>query len=371
MSNMHNKIDTIKTSESELKKTDEMFRSMASLVKDAIIVLDNDGNISFWNKAAKRIFGYLNREALGKECHLLLGPECFYEDYRKGFSKFKGSGKGPVIGKTLELTAVKKNGTEFPIELSVSAVKLKGTWNAIGIIRDITERKEMQEKLVRQEKLAAMGQLAGGVAHELRNPLGAIKNAAFFLNMALEKPNPEIKETLEMLEKEAAISEGIIRSLLGFARPKPPVQHKVDVNEVIDEVLSRNAIPQRINVVIRLTKTMPSVMADPEQLSQIFRNLILNAVQAMPEGGDLTIKSKLDRSKRAEISFTDTGKGIPEEIIGKLFEPLFTTKAKGIGLGLAVTKTLVEAHGGTVEAKSEAGKGSTFTVKLSTSSNPG
>jgi two-component system sensor kinase FixL len=351
--------------ETKYRDSEEIFRRMtSSAAKDAIIMLDNEGNISYWNKAAKKIFGYSEPEALRKECHLLIGPKRFYDAYRKGFTEFKKSGKGPVLGKTLELMAVKKDGSEFPIELSVSAVNLRGKWNAIGIVRDITERKEMEKKLMRQEKLAILGQLAGGVGHELRNPLGAIKNAAYFLNMALEKPEQEVKETLELLEKEVSTSERIISSLLGFAHPKPPLRHKVNVNEIIDEVSKRNKIPGRIKVEVRLTKTLPSIIADPVQLTQVFGNLVLNSIQAMPEGGVLVIETNLDNRKYVVASFADTGNGIHEDILEKLFEPLFTTKAKGIGLGLAVSKTLVEGHGGTIEVESTVGKGSTFTVKL-------
>ena len=223
--------------------------------------------------------------------------------------------------------------------------------------RQEKERKEMQQRLLRSEKLAVLGQLAGGVGHELRNPLGAIKNAAYFLNMALEKPEPEVKETLEILEQEVASSERIISSLLGFARPKPPTLRKVDINSIIQEALSRASVPENVEAVSQLDKTVPTILADPDQLGQVFGNIILNAVQAMPEGGKLTIKSEVPAPEWVNISFTDTGIGIPKENLTKLFEPLFTTKAKGIGLGLAVTKTLVEGLGGTIEAQSEVGKG--------------
>jgi len=230
--------------------------------------------------------------------------------------------------------------------------------------KEIAERKEMEEKLVRSEKLAVLGQLAGGVGHELRNPLGAIKNAAYFLNMALEEPEPEVKETLDILEKEVATSERIISSLLGFARPKPPVRRKVDINEVIQEALYHVTVPENVKVVTQLDESLPSILADPDQLGQVFTNVTVNAIQAMPEGGQLAVKSKASNQEWVTISFTDTGVGIPKPNLKKLFEPLFSTKAKGIGLGLAVTSTLVEGHGGTIKAQSAVGKGSTFTVRL-------
>jgi PAS domain S-box-containing protein len=260
-----------------------------------------------------------------------------------------------------------------------------------GITRDITERKaaeealkeyserleemveertkelrDAQEQLVRREKLAVLGQMAGGVGHELRNPLGAISNAAYFLNMVLEEPDPEVKETLEILEKEVKTSEVIISSLLDFARAKPPTRRKVDINDVVQEALSRIAVPENVEVVSQLDETLPVMLADPDQLGQVFGNIILNAVQAMSEGGRLVVKSEAPSSEWVAVSFADTGVGIPEENLGKLFEPLFTTKAKGIGLGMAVTRTLVEGHGGTIEVQSEVEKGSTFTIRLPT-----
>ena len=231
---------------------------------------------------------------------------------------------------------------------------------------EIIKREEMQEQMVRQEKLVVLGQLAGGVGHELRNPLGAIKNAVYFLNMVLEKPEPEVKESLEILDKEVARSEIIISSLLDFARTKPPKKRKININERVRESLSHIAVPENVKVNDQLDSTLPTVLVDPDQIDRVFENITLNAVQAMPEGGELTLKSESANAEWVNVSITDTGVGISEDKMKKLFEPLFTTKAKGIGLGLAVSRTLTEANGGKITAHSEVGKGSTFTVKLPT-----
>jgi len=227
------------------------------------------------------------------------------------------------------------------------------------------EKLALLDQLARKEKLAILGKLAGGVGHELRNPLGAIKNAAYFLKMVLENPEPEVKETLEILEKEITSSEHIISSLLDFARSKPPARSKVAVNDLLQEVISQTIIPDRIKVVSKLDESRPKVLADPDQLGQVFKNLMLNAFQAMPKKGQLVIKSEILPQELVAISFADSGTGITKENQEKIFEPLFTTKAKGIGLGLAIVKTLIEGHGGTIEVQSEPGKGSIFTVKLS------
>jgi len=269
-----------------------------------------------------------------------------------------------------------------PPRLAILAIDITERKQAEEALKEYSERleemgeertkelREAQERLIRQEKLAVLGQLAGGVGHELRNPLGAIKNAAYFLNMVLEEPEPEVKETLDILEKEVRTSERIISSLLGFARPKPPIRRKVDINEVVQEALSRATVPENVEVVTQLDESLPIVLADPDQLTQVFGNIILIAIQAMPDGGQLIVKTsevsgKPPRSEKwVAVSIADTGVGISEENLKKLFQPLFTTRAKGIGLGLALVKTLVEGHGGTIEVESEVGKGSTFTVSL-------
>jgi PAS domain S-box-containing protein len=261
----------------------------------------------------------------------------------------------------------------------------------VGVNMDITERKQAeealqeyaerleemvkertaelqtaQERLIRQEKLAVLGQLAGGVGHELRNPLGAIKNAAYYLNMVLEDPDPETQEILEVLEVETGTAEKIIASLLDYARARPPTRRKVDLNDVVRETLSRNPLPDAppIELALELDESLPSVLADPDQLTQVLGNLVRNAIQAMSDGGCLTVRTAVESPEWLALSVVDTGAGISEENLNKIFEPLFTTKAKGIGLGLALVKMIAEGHGGTIGVESRIGEGSTFTVRL-------
>ena len=263
-----------KQRERELFESEQKFRSISSSALDAIIMMDHRGHISFWNEAAQKIFGYSFDEIQNKELHLLLAPEKYRTAYIKGFRHFQKTGTGPAVAKTLEFSALRKDGTEFPIDLSVSALQLQGQWCSVGIIRDITERKKAEEKLrkyrehleemieqrtkdlqkaqeqlIRREKLAVLGQLAGGVSHELRNPIGAIKNAAYFLNMAIEDGEPEVKEALEILEKEVNTSDAIISGMLDFARPKPANRFKVGVNDVVRKGLSRVSVPENVEVV--------------------------------------------------------------------------------------------------------------------------
>jgi PAS domain S-box-containing protein len=234
--------------------------------------------------------------------------------------------------------------------------------------------KAAQGQLIQQEKLSVLGQMAGGIGHELRQPLGTIKNVAYYLNMVLEDVGPKIEDTLETLGQEIDHSEAIIDSLLNFARTGPPNREQVRIEQLVHQTVTKLEIPSQIDVRLEVEPDLPSLMADPDQLRIVFRNLFENALQAMPEGGRVTIAAKRCPPGRLEdadcvlIAMSDTGIGIPPKQQEKLFEPLFTTKAKGIGLGLALVKMLVEGHGGTIEVQSSGvpGQGATFTLMLPT-----
>ena len=230
---------------------------------------------------------------------------------------------------------------------------------------------EAWERLLRQERLAIMGQLVGGVAHELRNPLAAIKAVAYVLKTACSNFSAEENKALEILEKEVDMAEQIIANLLDFAQPKAPTFTQVNINEVIRAALLRVSVPIDVEVVTQLDETLPLVQADPNQLNIILVNLMSNAIQAMFKGGRLMLTSSLvkngDKANGGPwvtIAIADTGAGIPPENLEKIFEPLFTTRTKGIGLGLPLSKTLVEKQGGSIEVTSQPGQGTTFTIRL-------
>jgi len=241
------------------------------------------------------------------------------------------------------------------------------------LLREIAERKQAeeglrraQEDLVRQEKLSILGQMSGSVGHELRNPLGVMSNAVYFLKAVHADADQTTKEYLDIIGTEIANSQRIITDLLDFARTSPPRRVAVTAGELVRQSLKRCSIPKNVTVDVAVeVPEEPSMLnVDPLQMGQVLTNFISNGVQAMPNGGSLQLAARLVSGNEMEISVTDTGEGISPENRKKLFQPLFTTKPKGIGLGLVVCKNLVEANGGRIEVESEPGKGATFALLL-------
>lgn len=234
--------------------------------------------------------------------------------------------------------------------------------------RDIAQKrlKEAQEKLLRSERLAVIGQLTASVGHELRSPLAVLHNCLYTLNLKLKDADEKVKKQLAIMRQELARSNKIITDLLDFSRKKKPSFAPTNLNQIIEEALSKVQIPERVQVVKRLAD-LPTVVADGEQLQSVLINLFYNGIQAMPEGKTLTVST--DRvNGSVKVTVSDTGVGIPQENLEKIFEPLFTTKSRGIGLGLSVTKRFIENHGGTIIAESTLNEGSTFIVTLPISS---
>ncbi len=231
------------------------------------------------------------------------------------------------------------------------------------------ELREAQEHLVRAERLAVIGKLGAGIAHELRNPLAVINNSAYYLGLKANRadPNadPKVKKHLAIIEREVARSNKIIADLMSFVRVTEFRTEMVDINALVEEALERVETPPTMAVETNLQEDLPKIIGDPGRIQQIFINLLTNAVQAISGEGTLGIATHLNNGF-VQIAFSDTGCGLSPETKDRLFEPLFTTKAKGIGLGLAISKMLVERQGGHITAHNNVGEGATFVVALPT-----
>ena len=362
-----------KQAEDTLRQSEEKYKTLFESKLEGVVVMDETMKLLLANKAAAEMFGFDSVEEL-LEVNLFdyIPPE---ERARvlKIITKdmFENN-----LQQVNEFRLMNKSGKEIWISAVGTLTEYQGKVAGLISFRDITERKRMekelreaQEQLVRSEKLAAIGQLAGGVGHELRNPLAAIKNAVYYVKgkvaeSELAQEKPRLMEFLNIMDEEINSSNKIISDLLGFSRVGKPSVSPTGIEKIIEDTLPRITIPENIELTKKLDGELPEVEIDPDQIQQVLANIITNAVQAMPEGGKLTIVAR-EKDKFVEVEVADTGCGIPQESVNKIFDPLFTTRAKGIGLGLAVCKSIIDRHEGNITVKSKVGKGTTISIKLS------
>ena len=277
--------------------------------------------------------------------------------------------RGEEIPATSEVELLTKTGERIPVETNSALIHHRGHPAVFTIVRDIRERKRMEAERLRLEKLATIGELATMVGHDLRNPLQSIENAAYYLNKQLsghastaQIPRTAV-EMLQVITNSINYADKIIRDLEDFSATRNPVLLEANINEIVKEALSIVEIPENVDLVTELSVSA-KLKVDKDMMKRVFMNLTLIGVQAMNgEAGKLTVSTRKTKGF-LEIRFKDTGVGIPEDNIDKIFTPLFTTKAKGMGMGLSVCKKFVELHDGIVKVESDEGKGSAFTVRL-------
>jgi len=509
--------------EEELEKSKRRFQAIADSASDAIIQMDEEGNVSYWNIAAEKMFGFKSDEAVGKYLHQLIVPDKYHEVFQKRFPHFQKTGEGPAIGKTVELVALRSDGKEFPVELSLSTLSYKGKWHSVGIIRDITERyasqaalkklnnavnqateavvitdnegtieyvnpafetitgylkeeaigqhtrilksgmhdkefyknlwdtilsdkiwkgeivnkrksgelypegmtispvldeqgritnfiaiknditkrkktegeinnvnqklretlkdlEKTQAMLIRSEKLASMGALSAGVAHEIKNPLNIISTIVQLLAMEdglSEEKDNEYKKILQQVDRTVKITE----NLRDFAKEREPEKTNIDLNELLNRTLKLVEYEMKVenvSLIREFTDQSTHFFGDPSQLSQVFLNIINNARESMNEKQQskrksvgksvewealLTVKTEITDNS-IFIMFQDTGCGISPDVIDNVFDPFFSTKEKGTGLGMSISYGIIENHNGTMEIDSKQGEGATFIITL-------
>jgi PAS domain S-box-containing protein len=351
--------------EKELYKYQSRFARILDIAEDAIISVDENQIIKIFNQGAEKIFGYNEDEVTGKSLDMLIPPR-FIEIHRKhiaGFEKSKDATR--KMGERREVFGRRKDGTEFPAEATISKLELENEKIFTVMLRDITERKQMEEKLRRMERLSALGQLASTVAHEIRNPLGAISLNFQYLLEELKIPDT-YKNTLKNMELGILRIQDVVKGILDFARSAEPNLKKYSINEIIDSSIKsvENQFQKDNIMIVRNYGDIDvEVLVDMYQIIQVFVNLFLNAKDAMQSGGKLTIRTTYNKNS-INVHIEDTGKGIPTENLSKIFEPFFTTKTEGIGLGLAVVYKILEQHQSQISVESEVGVGTKFTVSF-------
>jgi len=336
---------------------------------DPIVTINERGIILSVNPATLQVFLYSESELIGNNVNMLM-PSPFREEHDSYIQNYLRTGAARIIGIGREVVGRRKDGSQFPIHLAVSEIESEGRKTFTGIIRDITDLKVAQTKLaevndqlealvaertaeleaaqaelVAKERLATLGQVSGGIAHEIRNPLNAVKTSAYFL---LNAPNPsdaKKREHLERIDRQVHVIDNVVTALSDVAKLPDARSETLDISDLLRQTVAGISMPDKIELQFQFESPDLRVFADPNQLPIVFRNLIRNARDAMPQGGQLTITTKLETANNeVAIDFRDTGIGIAEEELAKITTPLFTTKARGMGLGLAICKATSRSY---------------------------
>jgi two-component system sensor kinase FixL len=358
---------------------------------DAIIVIDAKGIVQLANPATQTMFGFDNADLIGQNISMLM-PAPYQQQHDQYLKNYFESGIAKIIGIGRDVVGKRKNGQEFPMHLAVSEIRVADRLLFAGIIRDITALKDAeselqtanealeervrertddlhraQAELVRVEKLATLGQVSGGIAHEIRNPLNAIKTSAYFLLNANSASPAKVNEHLQRIDRQVTVIDHVVTALSDVARLPAPSTSPCDVRIIVRDVIRSTSLSPGIVVDDQLPTLLPPAVVDANQIPIVVKNIIRNAREAMPDGGKLTLAANHD-NEAVRLSIADSGSGISPENMSRITEPLFSTKQAGMGLGLAISKTILEQNRGRLEVVSSLGEGSTFTLVLPTTS---
>jgi two-component system cell cycle sensor histidine kinase/response regulator CckA len=366
--------------EGALRQSEARTRGIVESAMDCIICIDAQGRITEFNPAAVTTFGYARDAVIGRDLAEMIIPPAFRDSHRQGLARFQTTGEGPVLGKRIEISAMRANGSEFPVELAINAVSHEGSTSFTASLRDLTERKHLEEQFRQSQKMEAIGRLAGGVAHDFNNLLTIILGYSDILKESLRAGDP-LLESVDQIHTAGNRAAGLTRQLLAFSRNQVLAPVVLNLNTLLgdmEKMLGR-LIGEDISLVFRPSADLWRVRVDAGQMEQIVMNLVVNSRDAMPQGGQLTLETtnvELDETYAASqpgasagehvlLGVTDTGCGMDRATRARIFEPFFSTKGdQGTGLGLATVYGIVKQSGGHVNAYSEPGHGTSFKIYL-------
>lgn len=356
----------------EARAREAHLASILATVPDAMIVIDEGGLIQSFSATAERLFGYAADEVVGHNVSMLM-PSPYREQHDSYVARYVATGERRIIGIGRVVVGQRNDGTTFPIELSVGEVEAGGRKLFTGFIRDLTERQErerrlhqVQSELIHMSRLSELGQMVSALAHEVNQPLTAIQNylqAGQHLIGAgeTEKAQALFSKAVEQSERANAI----IRRLREFVRKGETIRQRESLPKIVEEAVALSLVGQRargVQIDLRLDPATGWTLVDKVQIQQVLFNLLRNAIDAMVESRrrEIVIASALAEDGMVEISVMDSGPGLAEEVRRRLFQPFVTTKAEGMGVGLSICRSIVEAHGGQMSAGERAGGGTVF-----------
>lgn len=373
-----------KQAEKALLESETRMRSITNSAQDAILMMDSKGEISYWNPAAERIFGYTSAEAIGQNLHSLIVPQRFHQAHQAAFPEFLKSGQGAAIGQTLDLQALRKDGVEIDVQLALSAIQINGLWNAVGILRDITDQKKNQVALVKAKQEAEMANKSksmflANMSHEIRTPLNAIIGFSQLMNRDKQLSASQKEYNVSIIRAGEHLL-ALINDILELSKVEAgrvvlnPAN--IDLYSLLDDIqmiFRERARSKKLQFIFEKSNELPRyIFVDEGKLRQIFVNLIGNALKFTDEGG-VAVRTRIDKVNEDKshlvVEVQDSGPGIAENEIHKLFVNFEQTssginKGSGTGLGLALSRELAILMGGGITVSSEVGKGSVFTFRV-------
>lgn len=350
--------------EEALRQSEARNRNIVETAIDGIITIDEQGTVEFFNPAAERIFGYGADEVIGRNVMMLMPSpdQDLHDAYLKRYLQTR---ERKIIGIGREVVGRRRNGTTFPMDLAVGETQVGNRRIFTGIVRDITDRKRTAQEMQRADRLALVGQLASGLAHEIGTPLNVIAGNAELLRMDLQAQDQNT-DILDAIVRQTDRITSLVQQLLTFARAKSKTMGPFSLHEPLSHalrLLETRLQHEGIATTLDIPDNLPLLWGDPDQIEQVFLNVLVNAWHAMPNGGTVTIQAHELDDKRLQVIFRDTGAGMTAEAIARAFDPFFSTKGdKGTGLGLAICKQIIDNHQGNMRLDSTPGTGATVMI---------
>jgi len=370
-----------KQAELAVRQSEERLRLVIDTALDAVITIDAHGAVTHWNAEAEKIFGWTQAEATGKKLSEIIIPLQYRAAHERGLRHYRDTGAGPMLGKRIEITALHRGGREFPVEMAITPAVIEGRVYFTAFISNITERKEAELERQRQNmelfrvgRVAVMGELAASLAHEVNNPIGAMvanAGAGERLIAAGKIETKEFKELLADIVADGRRAGEIIQGIRNMVRKGEVCRSLMPIDGVIHDLLRivhAEARGRDVTVTTEVDSDTGRFWGDPVQLLQVFLNLAINAFEAMTalpsDARRLVIRTGRNENGDVLVSVRDSGPGFPSGLATQLFEPFFSTKAEGTGMGLAIARSIIEAHGGSLSGENCADGGACFTVRL-------